>query len=137
MSHNCPAIVFTCIDWRLHPCVEELLKERYGAFDLCVTAGAAKGFSDPVARDFLLSQIEISQKLHNSDTVVLAMHRDCGAYGGSGAFADKEAEFAHHSKILEETAGLTKSRFPELKLEKFFIDLEEKDGEWRCDLLPA
>src|SRR3989344_147310 len=136
MNHKCSSIVFSCIDWRLHPPLEKLLKEQRGVFDLCVTAGAVKGFDDPVARGFLFSQIEISQKLHNSDTAALFMHRDCGAYGGSNAFASEEAEIAHHSKILGESAKLIEDKFPGTKVEKFFVYLKEKNGEWQCELLP-
>ena len=137
MSHNCKAIAFTCIDWRLHPQLEELLKEHCGVFDLCATAGAVKGLHNSSSQDFFLNQIEISVKLHSPETIILTVHRDCGAYGGSGAFANKDEEFAHHSKVLEETADFLKAKFPEFKIEKFFIELEERDGKWQCLLLPV
>lgn len=137
INHSCPVIVFACIDWRLHPDIEELLKKRYGAFDLCVTVGAVKGFGDPSIRDFILNQIEVSQKLHGSRVVVLVMHRDCGAYGGSGAFADGETEIAHHSEVLEKTAGIIKTKFSDVEIESFFADLKEDSGKWQCELLPV
>jgi len=127
-SHTCTAIVFTCIDWRLHPQVERLCKEKYGTFDLCATAGAIKGFEDQKIKNFLLEQIAISHKLHEITIVVLTAHHDCGAYGGVKAFEDKDAEIEHHKKELEKVASTVSEKFPNLTVETYFLDLHEEGG---------
>lgn len=133
-SHSCPAIIFGCIDWRLHPGLEDIFSKKYHRFDLCATAGSLKGFSEPSIKNFLFKQITISQNLHQSKTIVLTMHRDCGAYGGSQSFAGPEAEFKHHQKELQKIGRLLSQKFPGLKIETFFVELKTKGNVWACSL---
>lgn len=128
--HSCFTVVFTCLDWRLHPQLENYFKEKYGTFDLCVVAGSLKGLLDKTTQDYFLKQIEISQKLHNSKAIILTMHKDCGAYGGSLNFKGAEEEFFHHKKILAGAEKILSKKFPRTKIIKYFIDLEFKKGGW-------
>ncbi len=128
--HQISAIIFTCIDWRLHPRVEELLRDKYGSFDLCATAGSVKGFTDQKIRAYLLEQIEISKQLHNIKKAVFTIHRDCGAYGGSAAFTDPHEEVVHHTSTLREIKSIVKERFLSLKVELYFIDLTLRRMRW-------
>ena len=82
-------LVFTCLDWRLHPQIEEFFVKDGEGCDCCVTAGSVKGFIDEATREFFLEQVSISLKLHNCQAVILTMHMDCGAYGGSSVFGDE------------------------------------------------
>ncbi|MEK9165605.1 MAG: carbonic anhydrase [Patescibacteria group bacterium] len=125
--HYCNAIVFVCIDWRLHPKIEADFKKKYGRFDLCATAGSIKGFFDPEIKKFLLKQIEISHKLHHTKTVVLTFHRDCGAYGGSSSFADRDDEKRRAKIELNKAEKIISKKFPQLKIIKQFIELEGKN----------
>lgn len=123
-NHSCQALVFVCIDWRLHPKIEADFKKKYGRFDVCATAGAIKGFSDPIVKNFFLKQIEISRKLHHIKTVVLTIHRDCGAYGGSGAFANADDEKRRAKIELDKAEEIIIKKFPNLKIIKQFIEFD-------------
>lgn len=128
--HNASAIIFICIDWRLHPRVEKLFARRYGSFDLCATAGSVKGFTDQKTKTYFLGQIAIAKKLHHIKTAALSMHRDCGAYGESAAFKSSDDEAKHHAMQLRETRRIIKRHFPRLKVELYFIDLASRSGKW-------
>jgi len=58
--------------------------------------GGAKIFASPAdesERQFALSQVQTSMRLHRTQRVMLMAHSDCGAYGGLQAFAgDEERE---------------------------------------------
>lgn len=129
-KHSCFAILFACLDWRLHLELEDHLKKKYKDFDLCVVAGSLKGLIEKSTRDYFLKQIEISKKLHNSKVIILTMHRDCGAYGGSASFKNPKDEFLHHQKILSEAEKIVSKKFPKSKIIKYFIDLDFKEGKW-------
>lgn len=130
-THSCQAILFACIDWRLHPGLGNYFKKETGKFDLCASAGSIKGFIEKESRDFFLRQIEISQKLHESKIVILTMHKDCGAFGGSKNFNDRTKEISHHKDVLESAAEVIERRFPEYKILKYFIDLNQEKNKWR------
>ena len=124
ISHSCKAIIFACIDWRLHPKIEEHFKKKYGQFDLCATAGAIKGFFDPMIKNYFLKQIEISRKLHYIKTVVLTIHRDCGAYGGSSSFDSLDYEMKRAKIELDKAEKIISKQFPKLKIIKQFLEIK-------------
>lgn len=121
--HTASAIIFACIDWRLHPKIETDFQKKYGRFDLCATAGAIKGFFDPAAKNYFLKQIEISQKLHHIKKVVLTIHRDCGAYGGSKSFVNADDEYRRAKTELGKAEKIILKKFPHLQILKQFIEL--------------
>ncbi|HOX29533.1 MAG TPA: hypothetical protein P5080_01170 [Candidatus Paceibacterota bacterium] len=123
-------LLFNCLDWRLHPQVENYFLERHDGCDLCVTAGSLKGLIEEETRGYFLEQIEISKKLHNCQGVILTMHMDCGAYGGSKNFESKAAETTHYENILGEAKKIVLAAFPDLAVEKYIIELESSDGGW-------
>ena len=68
MSHTCQTIVFRCMDFRIDPGIfTKLLCEngicQIGQSDLVSLAGSAKSMLSE-NQEFLLSQIEISSRLH-------------------------------------------------------------------------
>lgn len=130
-SHSCKAIVFNCIDWRLHPAAERYFQKRYKTFDLFYTAGSVKGLLEKGNRLFFLKQIEISRRLHNSKIVALAVHHDCGAFGGMADFKDKKEEFSFYRNILERAQEAVLNNFSDAKVEKYFIDLEPAGKAWK------
>ena len=123
-------LLFNCLDWRLHPQVENYFLERHDGCDLCVTAGSLKGLIEEETRAYFLGQIEISKQLHNCQGVILTMHMDCGAYGGSKNFECKAAETTHYENILGEAKKIVLAAFPDLAVEKYIIELESSDGGW-------
>ncbi len=67
-------------------------------------------------------------RLHETKTVFLMLHSDCGAYGGLAAFADdKEKEALNHLAELRRAAAFVNSQVPELKVRCCFVDFE---GVW-------
>jgi carbonic anhydrase len=126
-------LLFSCLDWRLHPQIEEFFVKEGDGCDCCVTAGSVKGFSDETTRNFLLEQISISLTLHNCQSVILTMHMDCGAYGGSGVFGDEPQEYNHHAKVLRDAQSIVANRFPELNIEKYIIGLKKTGEGWTID----
>jgi len=123
-------LLFDCLDWRLHPQLENYFKERSGDCDLCVTAGSIKGLIDIETRDFFLGQIEVSKKLHHCAGVILTMHMDCGAFGGSAAFGDRASELAHHKEQLAQAREIIRQAYPEMKVDSFIIDLKRDGNGW-------
>jgi len=126
-------LAFVCLDWRLHPQVEEYFTKSGDGCDACVTAGSVKGLIDESTRDFLLEQISISLELHNCRKVILTMHADCGAYGGTSSFDGPAAENDHHKRILDEASAIVAGKFPELTVEKYIIGMEKIDKDWKID----
>jgi hypothetical protein len=67
-------------------------------------------------------------QLHNTRTVVLMVHSDCGAYGGLAAFkGDAKQEIEHHTADLQRAAKFLKREIPELTVNCYFVDFE---GVW-------
>lgn len=123
-------LLFSCLDWRLHPQDVNYFLDGADGCDLCVTAGSVKGLIDPATRDYFLEQIAISKKLHNCQAVVLTMHMDCGAYGGSAAFAGADAETANCKDQLARAEKIVSDRFPELVIETYIIGLSRSENAW-------
>lgn len=131
MNTNNLSIVISCIDYRFWPKTLELLKTKYGDFDLIEMAGASKNLISPLEPEdkiSLLENIGISIKLHNSKKIVLTNHIDCGAYGGSTKFQTKEEEISFHKNELLEATKILKENFPEMIIETEFISKDENDN---------
>lgn len=130
--YKAEAAVVWCFDHRFELVLGKLLK-RLGVtyFDPIRIAGGAKSLASPASerdRDLLMEQIRLSMRLHETRSVILMLHSDCGAYGGLGAFgsdAGKEAE--HHSVELQRAAAYLLSQIPELTVRNFLVDFE---GVW-------
>ncbi len=123
MPHHCQALVFRCMDFRLKPTIlaELLAQAGYaeGDYDLVSAAGAGKDLlsAKPGEADFLLKQIELSQKLHGITEVVMLYHDNCGAYGIADAGEERGAETAD----LEKIKNFIGSKFPDLKISTFIV----------------
>lgn len=118
LSHTCDALLLMCIDWRFWPWLLPAVKERFGTFDLVTRAGGALPLvsDNPDEREIVLSQIRIAKKLHGFRSVVIVDHEDCGAYGGSKAFASPEEEHNAHREKLSRAAGFVKEALPDLNV---------------------
>src|SRR5579862_6556205 len=95
------AAVLCCFDQRIRLTVNKFL-QRQGILkpDMIVVAGGAKTLASPrndFERDFILEQIRMSIRLHQSKRVLVMSHSDCATYGGLAHFkGDRAAEAAHH-----------------------------------------
>jgi hypothetical protein len=123
-------LLFACLDWRLHPQIENYFIKNGINCDLCVTAGSVKDLNDPQTQAFFIKQIEISKKLHHCQGVILTAHLDCGAYGGSAAFNDPQSEIDAAKSELEKAAAIAAKNFPELSVEKYIVGLKKEGTDW-------
>jgi len=123
------AAVLTCFDQRIRTAVNKFLHRR-GILrpDMIVVAGGAKTLASPrndFERDFILEQVRMSILLHKTQRAYLLCHSDCATYGGLAAYnGDPQAEAEHHCQELERAAHLLKDRFPDLRVECFFVNFE-------------
>ena len=123
------AVVLTCFDQRIRTAVNKFLQKR-GILrpDMVVIAGGAKTLASPrndFERDFILEQVRMSILLHKTELAYIMCHSDCATYGGLAAFSgDRETEFRHHCQELDRARELLKDRFPDLRVECFFVNFE-------------
>jgi carbonic anhydrase len=123
------AAVLTCFDQRIRTTVNKFLHRR-GILrpDMIVIAGGAKTLASPrndFERDFILEQMRMSILLHKTQRAYLICHSDCATYGGLAAYKnDRAAEAEHHRKELQRARELLNDRFPELKVECFFVNFD-------------
>jgi carbonic anhydrase len=133
--YKCEAAVVWCFDNRFELVLRKLLKRLgVGYFDPIRIAGGTKYLAsedDEINRKFVLDQIRISMRLHETKTVILMLHSDCGAYGGLAAFGDDaEKEAQNHQAQLQIAASYLLSQIPELTVKPYFVDFE---GVWEID----
>lgn len=124
-THTCEATVLHCIDFRFRNMLNEYLQKRFPkGYDLVSVAGSAKRLAaDSLENNFVLDQIRISNKLHEPKTIGLIQHEDCGAYGGSKAFASFEEELNTQKSELDRAEQILKKEFPQIVIEKHFARL--------------
>lgn len=138
ISHTCDALLLTCMDFRLHPQLAEMLRRDYNiSFDQFTAAGAIKNSVSPEKKedaDFVLRQIEKSIKLHQIKKIILVNHTDCGAYGGSKAFESPTIELARHKEDLNKASKIVRENFPQLEIDCFVAILKLAEEKWVIEL---
>jgi carbonic anhydrase len=144
MSHDCHDCVIYCMDWRLSPGqadLDKLLVESgivQPGLDRVIVGGAAKNLASPTNQadiDFILRQIDISDRLHHVKKVVLINHSDCGAYGGSDKFATTEDEIRFHGEELMKAAKVIREKFPHLEVNTMIALLSSQGDKWQAVLM--
>ena len=93
------AVAVYCFDDRFTLVVQKFLRRlMLDRVDTIRVAGGARAFASPdreSEKNFLLDQLRLSRKLHDTGRVILIAHCDCGACGGPAKFnhdAPAEAE---------------------------------------------
>ena len=135
-QYICDGAIVWCYDNRFEAVFRKLLK-RIGVIysDPIRVAGGARSLALPKnngEREFVLEQIRISMRLHNTRTVVLMLHSDCGAYGGLAAFNNDPAQEAeNHNNDLMRAAAFLQSEIPGLTIKAFYVDF---DGVFEVEL---
>ncbi|HUZ93139.1 MAG TPA: hypothetical protein VNG29_04055 [Candidatus Paceibacterota bacterium] len=127
--YEADAFIAWCFDDRFSPLLAEL-KKGFGHSDDEKFAGGAKELasSDPSAH---LDQIRKSILLHKTKRVVLMVHMDCGAYGGSKKFNNNhKAEQDYLASELNAAEQNVKKEFPDIEVEKVIADF---DGLYKID----
>jgi carbonic anhydrase len=132
----CDAAVVWCFDNRFELGFRKFL-QRLGVvyWDAIKIAGGTKCLASPDResdRDFVLNQIRISMRLHQTKRVILMLHSDCGAYGGLEEFDDNAAaEREHHREELRKAARFLTATIPGLTVDGYFVDFE---GIWAAEV---
>lgn len=131
-QHTCEAVVLQCIDFRFRNMLNEYLQKRFPeGYDLVSVAGSVKRLAAdpstgsgqvPLENNFVLDQIRVSDKLHEPKAIVLIQHEDCGAYGGSKAFANFDEELSTQKSELAKAEQILKQQFSQ-PVEKYFARL--------------
>jgi carbonic anhydrase len=134
----CDAAIVWCFDNRFETSFRKFLKKIGVVYwDAIKIAGGTKCLASPdreTDRDFVLNQIRISMRLHQTQRVILMLHSDCGAYGGLEAFPNAEAERANHRQELRNAAKVIADAIPGLTVDGYFVDFE---GVWHMDIAGA
>jgi carbonic anhydrase len=147
-KYKSDAAIVWCFDQRFELALQKLIK-RSGIQhpDHIRVAGGAKSLANNDRegdRQFVLEQVQLSIRLHATDTVFLMLHSDCGAYGGLSKFdsdATKEAETL--CADLKRASEFLQQKIPGIKVRTFFVNFEgvwEAEGEnviTRSPWLPA
>lgn len=125
--YTADACIFWCFDdrfWKLRKRFIEAL--GFKSVDVVQAAGGAKALAggDTPERQFLLGQLDASIRLHHTKCVILMVHIDCGAYGGSKQFKAIEDEYAHHTEELAKAHAFISGKYPELEVERYIADFE-------------
>ena len=126
------AAVLCCFDHRISMAVRKFLrKQGIERADMIIVAGGAKTLASPrndFEQDFILEQVRMSIRLHQSKRVLIMSHSDCATYGGLAHFeGDRAAEAAHHRAELLRAAELVITNFPGISVEPYFVKF---DGVW-------
>jgi len=127
--YTADAAVLCCFDQRIRQAVTQFLQRR-GILrpDMIIVAGGAKTLASPrndFERDFILEQVRMSIRLHQTKRMFLMSHSDCATYGGLAAFdGDRAREACHHQQELQRAAALVRESFPEISTECFFVNFE-------------
>lgn len=126
------AAVLCCFDHRISTAVRKFLKNQgIERADMIVVAGGAKTLASPrndFEQDFILEQVRMSIRLHQTKRVMVMSHSDCATYGGLAHFkGDREAEADHHRGELLRAGELLTASFPNISVEPYFVKF---DGIW-------
>lgn len=129
------AAVLCCFDERIRLTTFKFLKhEGILRPDMIVVAGGARTLASPrndFERDFILEQVRMSIRLHQTRQILLMSHSDCATYGGLAAFdGDPAREAEHHQHELQRAAELVAANFPDLAVRCFFVAF---DGVYAAD----
>jgi carbonic anhydrase len=130
--YTADAAVLCCFDHRISVAVRKFLrKQGIERPDMIVVAGGAKTLASPrndFEQDFILEQVRMSIRLHQTKRVLVMSHSDCATYGGLANFkGDRAAEAEHHRGELHRAAELLVRNFPGISVEPYFVSF---DGVW-------
>jgi len=118
--YQADACVISCYDVRFDLPIRKFVKRRgIAVYDHVKIPGSVKAIVSPDResdRDFVLSMVRTSLRLHQPGRLLLFAHNDCGAYPGvpAGAIAADVVKAAEYFAAAE----------PALPLESYFCDFD-------------
>jgi carbonic anhydrase len=122
--YTAEAVIVWCYDHRCSSSLQNFLKaEKISNYDLVCVAGGANALTVEGDKEYILKQILTSIKLHHTKKVMLMMHKDCGACGGSKAFGnDDKVETKALVEKLDEGKEFLKKNLPkDMPIETFIV----------------
>jgi len=129
--HTCTHALIRCMDFRLQKAIDEYMtvNNLVGDCDMISVAGVGK---DIIANPdgFVATQVSLSKKLHDTKTVLLIHHMDCGAYGGHDAFESREAEKNFQIEEMKKAAIIIIEKQPGMVVKMLLADHLE-DGSFK------
>lgn len=116
-SHECEALVITCMDFRFHETTAKFIHQGLGidTFDLATAPGGCKIINSDIAA--------LSKRLHNIKQLIIVNHETCGAYG----IKDLAHELEVQSRDLKKADAIFGDLFPDLSIKLFFA--QKGNGE--------
>lgn len=126
--HACEAAVLSCIDFRFRKQTMKFVNEYLGliAYDILKFPGSAKVINERIDNEVVFEIVSLPFKLHHAKKIVIINHEDCGAYGGSGKFSNKEAEQKFHEEELRKAKGIINDKFPGKEVVLVYTRLDDK-----------
>lgn len=124
MSHKASNMIATCMDLRIQKIMHDWISDHalYGKHDRVSFAGA--GGNLPV----LLSQVDLSIKLHHTSEINIFNHQGCGYYGDTFVSGSEE-ELEKHTKDLKEAKRVINEKYPNVAVKGYFIKLNDEETE--------
>lgn len=125
--YTADACVVWCFDDRFYKLLKAFGKrEKFKHIDLVKVAGGAKALAGGSSRerDFVLDQVKTSVRLHAAPRIILMLHRDCGAYGGSKSFGDDAREKDELGKQLDAAKRFVGSEVSNVYVDAYFADFD-------------
>lgn len=115
------------MDFRFQEAMDEWAKAQGFTkdYDLVVLAGAQKSVLDEDTSATAMKQVELSVKLHESNTVILMAHQDCGAYGGSKSFENWEEERNQYVTDLGAAESKIKEKHESINVKKLILTFDD------------
>lgn len=115
VEHHCRAIVVSCMDFRLREYLRDWTKKKLKSegFDRVAIAGGVKNLP------FILTQVELSYKLHHIREIYLINHEDCGAYGIKGTYNKHKQDLLLAKETIQK-------KIPRVKIYLFYLTLDGK-----------
>ncbi len=129
-THQCAAVVLTCIDFRFWRETLEFVEKklRLESFDFPSLPGAAKAINE--GQELAWDCLDVSCRLHQVEKIVIVNHSDCGAYGGKQKFGgNREKEEVFHRKELKKAEARIKKEFPEKQVILVYARLTKNEEE--------
>ena len=121
------ACIVWCFDSRFGEAYRQFIEDRnFNHIDQIKVAGGAKDLTnDSNGKNFILDQIEKSLHLHKSESIILMVHTNCGAYGKNFSNQAEEYEFYREELRKAEEAVkifLEEKGIENIEIETIFVD---------------
>jgi carbonic anhydrase len=135
-------LLLTCMDFRFFEKISTVMEDAglAGKYDHVILAGAALGAVEPRVEHWhktFFDHLELAEKLHNVETVIVLEHRDCGAYSpkGFGLLPDNPTREEERRVHFEQVAKLKEKLPRRLGFIADLLERLEKDDALTCDQL--